>query len=106
MSGRTILSVTYGINIKERNDHYISLAKQALDVVARATEKGRLINLIPACMCQCQDQPTLTYPRTTVIYFPSWFPGVGFKKEAAAWARSMNAIVEEPFAATKKAMVH
>jgi hypothetical protein len=41
-----------------------------------------------------------------VIHFPSWFPGVGFKKHAAAWARSMNAIVEEPFAATKKAMVH
>jgi hypothetical protein len=44
------LSVAYGIDVKERNDYYISLAKQALDVVAKATEKGRLINLIPACM--------------------------------------------------------
>lgn len=41
----------------------------------------------------------------TVIHFPSWFPGVGFKKEAAAWARSMNAIVEEPFLAAKRLMV-
>ncbi|KAI0305228.1 cytochrome P450 [Multifurca ochricompacta] len=88
MTGRTILSVAYGIDVKDHNDYYISLAKQALDVVAKATEKGRLINLIPA-----------------LIHFPSWFPGVGFKKEAASWARSMNAIVEEPFAATKKAMV-
>ena len=41
----------------------------------------------------------------TVVYFPSWFPGVGFKKEAAAWARSMDAIVEEPFLASKRLMV-
>lgn len=87
MTGRTILSVAYGIDAKERDDYYISLAKQALDVVAKATEKGRLINLIPA-----------------LIHFPSWFPGVGFKKEAAAWARSMNAIVEEPFIAAKRLM--
>lgn len=87
MTGRTILSVAYGIDAKEHDDYYISLAKQALDVVAKATEKGRLINLIPA-----------------LIHFPSWFPGVGFKKEAAAWARSMNAIVEEPFLAAKRLM--
>ncbi|KAI9458895.1 cytochrome P450 [Lactarius psammicola] len=84
MTGRTILSVAYGIDAKESDDYFISLAKQALDVVAKATEQGRLINLIPA-----------------LIHFPSWFPGAGFKKEAAAWARSMNAIVEEPFAAAK-----
>jgi hypothetical protein len=50
MTGRTILSVAYGIHIKERDDPYIELAKQALDVVTEATEKGRLINLIPARM--------------------------------------------------------
>ena len=50
MTGRTILSVAYGIDTKERDDYYISLAKKALDVVAEATEKGRLINLIPARM--------------------------------------------------------
>ena len=48
MTGRTILSVAYGIDAKERDDYYIKLAKQALDVVADATEKARLINLIPA----------------------------------------------------------
>ncbi|KAI0252962.1 cytochrome P450 [Lactifluus subvellereus] len=87
MTGRTILSVAYGIDARESNDYYISLAKQALDVVAKATEKGRLINLIPA-----------------LIHFPSWFPGAGFKREAESWARTMKAIVEEPFAAAKKAM--
>jgi len=50
MTGRTILSVAYGIDVKESDDYFISLAKQALDVVAKATEKGRLINLIPARM--------------------------------------------------------
>ncbi|KAI0263094.1 cytochrome P450 [Gloeopeniophorella convolvens] len=87
MTGRTILSVAYGIDAHERNDYYIDLAKKALDVVAKATEKGRLINLIPA-----------------LVHFPAWFPGVGFKREADAWARSMDSIVEEPFLATKKAM--
>ena len=41
----------------------------------------------------------------SVIYFPSWFPGLGFKKEAAGWTRSMDAIVEEPFLAAKRLMV-
>ncbi len=50
MTGRTILSVAYGIDVKESDDYFISLAKQALDVFAKATEKGRLINLIPARM--------------------------------------------------------
>jgi hypothetical protein len=40
-----------------------------------------------------------------VVHFPSWFPGAGFKREAESWARSMNAIVEVPFSAAKKAMV-
>ena len=50
MTGRTILSVAYGIDAKDSNDYYVSLAQKALDVVAKATEKGRLINLIPARM--------------------------------------------------------
>lgn len=50
MTGKTILSIAYGIDARESNDYYISLAKRALDVVAEATEKGRLINLIPARM--------------------------------------------------------
>ena len=50
MTGRTILSVAYGIDAKERDDYYVELARQALEVVAKATEKGRLINLIPARM--------------------------------------------------------
>ncbi|KAH9174717.1 cytochrome P450 [Lactarius sanguifluus] len=87
MTGRIILSVAYGIDAKESDDYFISLAKQALDIVATATEKGRLLNLIPA-----------------LIHFPSWFPGVGFKKEAASWARSMKAIVDEPYAAARKLM--
>ena len=105
MTGRTILSVAYGIDVKERDDYYISLAKKALDVVAEATEKGRLINLIPARMSTLMINQSLIHLQMTVIHFPSWFPGVGFKKQAAGWARSMNAIVEEPFIAAKRLMV-
>jgi hypothetical protein len=108
MTGRTILSVAYGIHARDRNDYYISLAKQALDVVAKATEKGRLINLIPARMSSLEPSNRSNSPSSVndiVIYFPSWFPGAGFKREAESWARSMNAIVEEPFAFAKKAMV-
>jgi hypothetical protein len=106
MTGRTILSVAYGIHAKERDDYYISLAKQALDVVAKATEKGRLINLIPARMSSLEPSNSRSPVNDTVVYFPSWFPGAGFKREAESWARSMNAIVEEPFSYAKKAMVN
>ena len=105
MTGRTILSVAYGIDVKERDDYYISLAKKALDVVAEATEKGRLINLIPARMSTLMINQSLIHLQMTVIHFPSWLPGVGFKTQAAGWARSKNAIVEEPFIAAKRLMV-
>jgi hypothetical protein len=30
-------------------------------------------------------------------YVPSWFPGAGFKKKAAYWARINTALAEKPF---------
>jgi hypothetical protein len=105
MTGRTILSVAYGLHIKERDDPYIELARQALDVVSEATEKGRLINLIPARMSSFKLSSSRSPVNDAVVHFPSWFPGAGFKREAESWARSMNAIVEVPFSAAKKAMV-
>ena len=36
-----------------------------------------------------------------VKYIPSWFPGAAFKRQAAKWKTSVDALFEEPFRAAK-----
>ena len=41
----------------------------------------------------------------TVIYFPWWFPGAGFKKDADMYKRKLNQCRDVPFDAVKRALV-
>lgn len=38
-------------------------------------------------------------------YVPSWFPGAGFKRDAALWKGKMEAFVNQPYDYTKQQMV-
>ncbi|KDR79209.1 hypothetical protein GALMADRAFT_137092 [Galerina marginata CBS 339.88] len=77
----TIMSVAYGISVKESDDPYISNAEGALMGLAEAGVPGTfLVDLIPI-----------------LKYVPTWFPGAGFQRKAARW-RAMNAdVAEKPF---------
>ena len=41
----------------------------------------------------------------TVIHFPSWFPGAGFKKDADTYKRKLAQSRDIPYEAVKKALV-
>lgn len=43
------------------------------------------------------------YP--TVKYIPSWLPGAGFKRKAAAWKTVIERGADEPFQWVKNSMV-
>ncbi|KAF7364088.1 Cytochrome P450 [Mycena sanguinolenta] len=73
MSGETIMSIAYGIQVTSSDDPYVSLAVKA--------------NTFPI-----------------LKYVPSWFPGAGFKRQAAKWRVLARGMMEIPFAETKRQM--
>jgi hypothetical protein len=40
-----------------------------------------------------------------VKYIPAWFPGAGFKRKAEAWYKQSQAMLQVPFAMTKRKIV-
>ncbi|KAF8960727.1 cytochrome P450 [Flammula alnicola] len=77
----TIMSIAYGIRVKDSDDPYISNAEEALYGLAEAGIPGTfLVDFIPL-----------------LKYVPEWFPGATFKRKAARWRRVNNDVAEKPF---------
>ncbi|KAF4621608.1 hypothetical protein D9613_012620 [Agrocybe pediades] len=84
----TIMSVAYGISVKESQDPYISRAEESLEGLAIAGVPGTfLVDFIPALM-----------------YVPSWFPGASFKRKAEHWRKINNDLSEIPFRQVEEQM--
>jgi len=76
-----IMRVAYGIDVKESNDPYISIAEEALNGLAEAGVIGAfLVDMFPL-----------------LKYVPSWVPGAGFQKKAAHWKAVNIIMAEKPF---------
>jgi hypothetical protein len=83
------MQVTYGIEVKESYDPYISLAQEALNGLNEATAPGAfLVDFFPI-----------------LKYVPSWFPGAGFQKKAAHWRELNASMIEKPFYHVKEQLV-
>ncbi|KAH9483138.1 Cytochrome P450 monooxygenase COX2 [Psilocybe cubensis] len=77
----TIMSVAYGITIKDTEDPYISNAEEALMGLAEAGIPGSfLVDLMP-----------------WLKYIPAWFPGAGFQRKAAHWRKVNADVAQKPF---------
>ncbi|KAJ3553129.1 hypothetical protein NM688_g3785 [Phlebia brevispora] len=88
LAGSIILFVTYGIKPLPKDDPHLKAADNALRGLVAATHAGaHLVDFIPA-----------------LKYIPSWFPGAGFKRQAAEWCKATMNMRDEPFAAVKKSM--
>ncbi|KAJ7617238.1 cytochrome P450 [Roridomyces roridus] len=86
LTGELILSALYGIDVQPKNDPYVVLANKALRSFALANVPGRyLVDTFPA-----------------LKHIPWWFPGAGFKRRAAEWSKLAHAMLEVPFAETKR----
>ena len=83
------MKISYGIDVKESDDPYISLAENSLSGLNEAAIPGAFwVDLFPI-----------------LKYVPSWFPGAGFRRKAAHW-RELNAItVEKPFRYVEEQLV-
>ncbi|THG97876.1 hypothetical protein EW026_g4215 [Hermanssonia centrifuga] len=81
MAGSIIMRITYGIEVLPTEDPYITTAEAALQSLAAA------VDFIPA-----------------LKYLPDWFPGAGFKKEAAAWRNPTRAMANVPFSEVQEAL--
>lgn len=104
-----ILRLSYGYDVKEKDDPFVATIDMAAEQFALSTAPGVfLVNLIPACKsddslynlfnnigCCCK----------TVRYIPAWFPGAGFKTIAAEWSKTTNKMVDGPFEFAKEQMV-
>ncbi|KAH9476208.1 Cytochrome P450 monooxygenase 98 [Psilocybe cubensis] len=76
-----VMKVTYGIQIADINDPYVSIARTALEGAAVATSPGAfLVNFIP-------------------IHFEysEWIPKASFKRKAREWRDAVNRMRNDPF---------
>jgi len=83
------MKIAYGIDVKESDDPYISIAEDALRGLAEAGVVGAfLVDSFPI-----------------LKHVPSWFPGANFKRKAARWRKVNAAMAENPFRYVKEQMV-
>ncbi|KXN81861.1 O-methylsterigmatocystin oxidoreductase [Leucoagaricus sp. SymC.cos] len=86
MAGETIMSVVYGLPIKQKDDVYIQLAEVGINALQAASVPGAsLVDLIP-----------------WLKYVPEWMPGAGFKRKAREWDVLARRMVDLPFADAQK----
>ncbi|KAJ3782487.1 cytochrome P450 [Lentinula aff. detonsa] len=86
-SAGIIMNVAYGIEIEDKDDHYITVAETALDGMAKAANPGAfLVDIFPI-----------------LKYVPSWIPGADFQRKAAFWRKSVLEMRDAPFETVTKA---
>jgi hypothetical protein len=89
LAGGIILKITYGIEVQEGNDHFVSLIEKANANFNVATVPGAfLVDFFPQ-----------------LRHLPEWLPGMSFMKSAREWAQDTAGMVEVPYAFTREQMV-
>ncbi|KAF8812810.1 cytochrome P450 [Phlegmacium glaucopus] len=87
-AGAIILHISYGYEVKERDDPFVTLADEAMSQISLASAPGSfLVDFIPP-----------------LRYLPAWFPGAGFKRTAVLWGETLTNMVEAPYQFVKQQM--
>ena len=84
-----IMRISYGIEVKEENDEYVTAVEDGVATFNEAFVPGAFL--------------VETFP--SLQYIPSWLPGGGFKRIAAAWRTVAHRMRDVPFERTLEAMV-
>lgn len=89
LTGGIILTLTYGIKVQDGEDPFVNLIEGANENFNAATVPGAfLVDFFPL-----------------LKHLPGWLPGMGFMKTAHKWAKDTAAMVDVPYAFTKKQIV-
>ncbi|KAI0772509.1 cytochrome P450 [Trametes elegans] len=89
-AGSLVLLVVYGYRVSSNNDELLNLAEECVDILSNRVASGGGIWLVDV------------FP--FLKYLPSWFPGAGFKRNAAVWKAKMEEFVDMPFELVKDRM--
>ncbi|KZT24415.1 cytochrome P450 [Neolentinus lepideus HHB14362 ss-1] len=81
----TILAATYGLDVTDRNDPYVTISEKAMQGASAAFVPGAFL---------VNDFPILKY-------VPSWSPGAEFQRKAMEWKKATDAMFHKPFNAVK-----
>ncbi|KLO07044.1 cytochrome P450 [Schizopora paradoxa] len=83
--GATVMMVSYGHEVADRNDEFIELAETSMNMIKKIVMPGAfLVDIIPA-----------------LKYIPAWFPGAGFQKVAEEGRKLSNDLQSRPYEAAK-----
>ncbi|KAF8552662.1 cytochrome P450 [Imleria badia] len=83
-AGGLTLLVVYGHHVKSTDDAFLKLAEDCVSLLANRIAAGGGI------------WPVDIFP--ALKHLPDWFPGAGFKRNAAIWKKQIEEFVDEPFA--------
>jgi cytochrome P450 len=92
MVSGTVLELTHGLTVQPagKPDPFIGAAKGALTGLGTAGLFGTyIVDYLPS-----------------LRYLPSWFPGAGFKREAAGWRANADVAIAVPFDVVKGAIAN
>ncbi|QRV73455.1 cytochrome P450 family protein [Ceratobasidium sp. AG-Ba] len=77
----TLLHATYGYEVNSMNDHFVILAKRAVDIVSQIVLPSNfLVNIFPS-----------------LLRVPEWVPGTGWRRLVRGWRTELHRTIEEPF---------
>ncbi|KAG6885227.1 hypothetical protein C0993_004634 [Termitomyces sp. T159_Od127] len=88
LAGGIIMQLTYGYEVQEGEDPFVTLIQGANDNFSAAIVPGAfLVDVFPA-----------------LKYLPEWLPGMGFLALAREWAKATENMIEMPYNYTKQQM--
>lgn len=89
-AGGLTLSIVYGYEAAPKNDKFIAMAEETVDLLANRIASGGGI------------WPVDIFP--FLRHLPSWFPGTGFIRNAEIWKRTLENCVDKPYEYVKESM--
>ncbi|KAI6003407.1 cytochrome P450, partial [Pisolithus marmoratus] len=89
-AGAVLVELVYGQRVEGKDDPTFAMANGLADLISKemTTDKIGLLKVMPFLQ-----------------YFPSWFPGAGFKRKAGQCRKMVSEMAELPFAMAKNEMV-
>ena len=102
MTGANIMEATYGIKVLPEDDPFIELAEAGQEAVSKCVLGFYLVEIFPLRTCVVFVLNSLNVSTDAleyiVRYVPAWFPGAGFKRQAAVWHEAAARQLHVPYA--------
>lgn len=106
MSGSTTLDIVYAIDPMPEHDPILEAAEEGVECLSEIVNAGSyLVDSVPIRKNSAPVSASaggLSDLLKTVKYLPEWFPGAGFKRQAAHWKEKVDALHLRPFEVAKK----